>query len=85
MILVEEIAAAQARVLGAGGEHEFVPAALSPAAVAALIDHTLLKPEAGEEQVRALVAEAVRVQIQVRRSPLQVSPKSRIPCTPRSS
>jgi deoxyribose-phosphate aldolase len=59
MILVEEIAAAQARVLGAGGEHEFVPAALSPAAVAALIDHTLLKPEAGEEQVRALVAEAV--------------------------
>ena len=59
MILVEEIAAAQARVLGAGGEHEFVPAALSPAAVAALIDHTLLKPEEGEEQVRALVAEAV--------------------------
>jgi deoxyribose-phosphate aldolase len=59
MILVEEIAAAQARVLGAGGEHEFVPAALSPAAVAALIDHTLLKPEAGEEQVRVLVAEAV--------------------------
>ena len=59
MIRVEEIAAAQARVLGAGGEHEFVPAALSPAAVAALIDHTLLKPEAGEEQVRALVAEAV--------------------------
>lgn len=59
MILVDEIAAAQARVLGAGGEQVFAPAALSPAAVAALIDHTLLKPEAGEEQVRALVAEAV--------------------------
>jgi len=59
MILVEEIAAAQARVLGEKEEHELVPAALSPEAVAALIDHTLLKPEAGEEQVRALVAEAV--------------------------
>ncbi len=59
MILVDEIVAAQARVLGVGEERVFAPAALSPAAVAALIDHTLLKPEAGEEQVRALVAEAV--------------------------
>ena len=35
------------------------PATIEPAALAAMIDHTLLKPEAGEEQGRQLVAEAV--------------------------
>ncbi len=35
------------------------PAAIEPSALAAMIDHTLLKPEAGEEQVRQLAAEAV--------------------------
>ena len=31
----------------------------TPAALARLIDHTLLKPDAGEDQVRALCAEAL--------------------------
>jgi deoxyribose-phosphate aldolase len=35
------------------------PVALAPAVVAAMIDHTLLKPEAGEDGIRLLCAEAL--------------------------
>ena len=35
------------------------PAVTEVATLARLIDHTLLKPEAGEEQIRALCADAV--------------------------
>ena len=38
---------------------DVAPAMLTPAALAALVDHTLLKPEAGEDQVRAHIAEAI--------------------------
>ena len=59
MQLEERIQAAIERVLQAPQPTDVAPATLTPAELAALIDHTLLKPEAGEEQIRALVAEAI--------------------------
>lgn len=59
MKLEERIQAAIERVLQAPQPTDVAPATLTPAELAALIDHTLLKPEAGEEQIRALVAEAI--------------------------
>ncbi len=58
--LEQQIAAATARIASgvplAGWQPLQVPTA---AALARIIDHTLLKPEAGEEQVRQLCAEAL--------------------------
>jgi deoxyribose-phosphate aldolase len=54
--LIAEAVARFARDDGAGAWQP--PALDEPAALARLIDHTLLKPEAGEEQIRVLCAEA---------------------------
>lgn len=59
MTLEARIQAALDRMRPEAPLAEIAPAALTPAALAAMIDHTLLKPEAGEEQVRAHIAEAV--------------------------
>jgi deoxyribose-phosphate aldolase len=59
MTLDERIEAAQVRVLAEAPVIEIAPASLTAEALAALIDHTLLKPEAGEEQIRAHIVEAV--------------------------
>ncbi len=59
MTLEARIQAALGRVLPEPPLAEIAPAVLTPAALAAMIDHTLLKPEAGEEQVRAHIAEAI--------------------------
>jgi deoxyribose-phosphate aldolase len=59
MTLESQIQAALARVLPELPLAEVAPATITPAALAAMIDHTLLKPEAGEEQVRAHIAEAI--------------------------
>jgi deoxyribose-phosphate aldolase len=59
MTLEEKIAAAWARVRTEAPVVEITPATLTAEQLAALIDHTLLKPEAGEEQVRTHIAEAV--------------------------
>ena len=59
MTLDERIEAAQVRVLAEAPVIEIAPATLTAEALAALIDHTLLKPEAGEEQIRAHIVEAV--------------------------
>ncbi|MEJ5249938.1 MAG: deoxyribose-phosphate aldolase [Caldilinea sp.] len=57
--LEERIQAAIQQALQEPPLTDVAPATLTPAELAALIDHTLLKPEAGEEQIRALVAEAI--------------------------
>jgi hypothetical protein len=44
---------AWARVRSEAPVAEIAPATLTAEELAALIDHTLLKPEAGEEQMRA--------------------------------
>ncbi|HAJ36878.1 MAG TPA: deoxyribose-phosphate aldolase [Chloroflexi bacterium] len=59
MTLEEQIAEAWARVRTEAPVVEIAPATLTAEQLAALIDHTLLKPEAGEEQIRALTAEAI--------------------------
>ena len=59
MTLEEKIADAWARVRSEAPVAEIAPATLTAEELAALIDHTLLKPEAGEEQVRAHIAEAI--------------------------
>lgn len=59
MQLEERIQATIERVLQEPQPTDVAPATLAPAELAALIDHTLLKPEADEEQIRALVAEAI--------------------------
>lgn len=59
MTLDARIQAAWERVLAIPPVTEIAPATVTPADLAAMIDHTLLKPEAGEEQVRGLVAEAI--------------------------
>lgn len=59
MQLEERIQATIERMLQEPQPTDVAPATLAPAELAALIDHTLLKPEAGEEQIRALVAEAI--------------------------
>jgi len=59
MTLEERIAAAWARVQVEAPIVEIAPAALTAEQLAALIDHTLLKPEAGEEQIRTHIAEAI--------------------------
>jgi deoxyribose-phosphate aldolase len=53
------IAAESAAASGAGQSAAWTPPHISEAAtLARLIDHTLLKPEAGEEQIRALCGDA---------------------------
>ncbi len=59
MTLEERIQAVCARVLAEPALAEIEPAALSAEKLAAMIDHTLLKPEAGEDQIRVLASEAV--------------------------
>jgi deoxyribose-phosphate aldolase len=59
MTLEQRIQAALEQVLATPPTLDIEPAALTPAELAAMIDHTLLKPEAGEEQVRAHIAEAI--------------------------
>jgi len=59
MTLEQQIKAAIERALAEPLTTEIAPASLAPADLAALIDHTLLKPEAGEDLVRAHIAEAV--------------------------
>ena len=59
MTLEDRIQVACDRLLATPPVHDIAPATLTPQALAAMIDHTLLKPEAGEEQIRAVVAEAV--------------------------
>ena len=58
--LNDRIETAKARVVGlpATEESSFAPVALTPAEAAALIDHTLLKPEAGAGDIRRFCAEA---------------------------
>ena len=57
--LEEKIQAALDRFASATPVTTVQPATIEPSVLAAMIDHTLLKPEAGEEQVRQLAAEAV--------------------------
>lgn len=57
--LDSQIQAAIRRIDLAALPADVAPAPLIPAQLARLIDHTLLKPEAGEEQVRQLCAEAL--------------------------
>lgn len=59
MELEERIQAAIEREAQQPRLTDVAPATLTPAELAALIDHTLLRPEAGEEQIRTLVAEAI--------------------------
>jgi len=59
MTLEEQIAAAWARVCAEAPVVEIAPAKMTAERLAAMIDHTLLKPEAGEEQVRTHIAEAI--------------------------
>jgi deoxyribose-phosphate aldolase len=59
MTLEDRVQAALDRMLAQPPLTEIAPAALASADLAAMIDHTLLKPEAGEDQVRVLAAEAV--------------------------
>lgn len=59
MTLEQRIQSAIEQALSAPPMTEVAPAKLTTAELAALIDHTLLKPEAGEEQVRAHIAEAI--------------------------
>lgn len=58
--LEEKIQGALDRVAGMAPGTALHPANLDPTALAALIDHTLLKPEAGEEQIRQMAAEALK-------------------------
>ncbi len=55
---IERIAAKVKEMLGKGGAAPAAPAALTPAQVAQLIDHTLLKPDATAADVEKLCAEA---------------------------
>ena len=57
-----QIQAAIRRIDLAALPMDILPAALTPAKLARLIDHTLLKPETGEEQIRQLCAEALHYQ-----------------------
>ncbi len=59
MTLEQRIQAAIEQALASPPTLDVAPAMLTPAELAAMIDHTLLKPEAGEEQVRAHIAEAI--------------------------
>ena len=59
MTLEERIQAVCARILAEPPVAAIEPATLSPDELAAMIDHTLLKPEAGEDQIRVLASEAV--------------------------
>jgi deoxyribose-phosphate aldolase len=57
--LDSQIQAVVSRIDLAALPDDIAPAALTPAQLARLIDHTVLKPETGEEQVRQLCAEAL--------------------------
>ena len=59
MTLEQRIQAAIEQGMATPPTIDVAPAMSTPAALAALVDHTLLKPEAGEEQVRAHIAEAI--------------------------
>lgn len=59
MTLEERIAVAWARMRAEAPVVEIAPAEMTAEQLAALIDHTLLKPEAGEEQIRTHIAEAI--------------------------
>lgn len=57
--LEEKIQVALDRLAGIAPGTALQPATLDPTALAAMIDHTLLKAEAGEEQIRQMAAEAI--------------------------
>jgi len=57
--LEEKIQVALDRLAGIVPGTALQPATLDPTALAAMIDHTLLKAEAGEEQIRQMAAEAI--------------------------
>jgi deoxyribose-phosphate aldolase len=59
MTLEQQIQAAIEQALATPPTLDIAPAAATPAELAAMIDYTLLKPEAGEEQVRTHIAEAI--------------------------